>query len=249
MLAQSGEDTRLPRFEPVGDHALLVTFARQIDLVANRQAQALAYALRQALADQALPGLGEAVSGYATLLVHYDSLLLDYALVEAFVRRLSSRRVSSHGVSSHGVSPRDEVLGTPSQLLEIPVIYGGEAGPDLAFVADYTGLSETEVVRIHSGHDYPVFMMGFTPGFPYLGGMDPAIAAPRLSTPRARVPGGSVGIAGEQTGIYPLDSPGGWRIIGRTQIQLFNPGREPPFLIAPGDRLRFVPVSIMGIHP
>lgn len=227
MLAQAEVGTNLPRFDPVGDGALLVTFTRQIDLGANRKAHALAFAIRQALEAQPLPGLGEAVPGYATLLIHYDPLLLEYAQVEALVRRnLTSA----------------EMPELASRRVEVPVVYGGEAGPDLAFVASHNGLSEAEVVRIHAGREYPVFMMGFTPGFPYLGGMDPAIAAPRLSTPRSQVPGGSVGIAGEQTGIYPLDSPGGWRIIGRTPLALFELDREAPFLIAPGDRVRFIPV-------
>lgn len=226
--------TPLPRFEPAGDSALLVTFSGQIDPVgkispeANRQAHALAYAIRQAQSSDPLPGLGEAVPGYVTLLFHYDPGLLDYGTIEMYVRRnLANTDVPAH---------------IPHRV-EVPVVYGGEAGPDLAFVAGHCGLSEAEVVRIHSSRDYPVYMMGFTPGFPYLGGMDPAIAAPRLSTPRKQVPGGSVGIAGEQTGIYPLDSPGGWQIIGRTQIALFDPDREPPFLLAPGDLVRFVPMA------
>lgn len=237
------------RFEPAGDSALLVTFCGQtgpagqtspagktgpagkISPEANRRAHALAGAIQQALSVEPLLGLGEAVPGYVTLLVHYDPGLLDYSTVAEFVRRnLSSA----------------EVPALNSRRVEVPVVYGGEAGPDLGFVASHCGLSEAEVVRIHSSRDYPVYMMGFTPGFPYLGGMDPAIATPRLSTPRKRVQGGSVGIAGEQTGIYPLDSPGGWQIIGRTQMVLFDPEREPPFLLAPGDLVRFTPVSGSG---
>lgn len=216
-------DDSYPRFQPAGDSALLVTFGEQIDLAINRRVHRLA----RALAGRPLPGLGEAVPGYAALLIHYDPLLLDYPILETFVRQnLSS----------------GEVLALEPRRVEVPVTYGGEAGPDLGFVAAHAGLSEAEVIRIHSGRDYPVYMMGFTPGFPYLGGLDPAIAAPRLSTPRTRVPAGSVGIAGEQTGVYPLDSPGGWRIIGRTALKLFDPTREPPFLLAPGDLVRFVPV-------
>jgi KipI family sensor histidine kinase inhibitor len=219
---------RWPRFQPAGDSALLVTFDERIDLVANRKAHDLAQALVHAQVAQPLPGLGEAVPGYVTLVVHYDPLLLDYSTVEQYVwQNLSAGETQA-------IEPR---------RVEVPVIYGGEAGPDLAFVAEHCGLAEAEVIRIHSGRDYPVYMMGFTPGFPYLGGMDAAIAVPRLSTPRSRVPGGSVGIAGEQTGIYPLDSPGGWRIIGRTSLRLFEPTREPPFLLAPGDLVRFRPVS------
>jgi KipI family sensor histidine kinase inhibitor len=218
----------LPRFQPAGDSALLVTFGEQIDLAANRQAHALGLAILEAQSRHLLPGLGEAVPGYVTLLVHYDPLRLNYKTVEHFVRQ------NLANAEGQAVEPRQ---------VEVPVVYGDEAGPDLAFVAEHCGLAESEVIRIHSERDYPVYMMGFTPGFPYLGGMDPAIAAPRLSSPRSRVAGGSVGIAGEQTGIYPLDSPGGWRIIGRTPLRLFDPTRESPFLLAPGDLVRFVPVS------
>ncbi len=140
------------------------------------------------------------------------------------------------------LDPAAVVNVDPPRRVEIPVCYGGEYGPDLAFVAQHNHLGEAEVIRIHSAREYPVYLMGFTPGFPYLGGMDPAIAAPRLNTPRSRIPGGSVGIAGEQTGIYPVDSPGGWRIIGRTDLRLFDITSEPPFLLAPGDVVSFMPV-------
>ncbi len=124
--------------------------------------------------------------------------------------------------------------------VEVPVVYGGEFGPDLEFVARHNGLSPEEVIRRHTARDYPVYLVGFTPGFPYLGGLDETIAAPRLSSPRPRVPAGSVGIAGQQTGIYSVDSPGGWRLIGWTPLRLFDPLRHPPALLAPGDVVRFV---------
>jgi len=124
--------------------------------------------------------------------------------------------------------------------VEIPVVYGGESGPDLAFVAAHTGLSADEVIRRHTAPTYTVYFIGFTPGFPYLGGMDVRLTAPRLETPRARVPAGSVGIAGPQTGVYPLESPGGWRIIGRTHLPLFDLSAQPPSLLSPGDEVRFV---------
>ena len=120
------------------------------------------------------------------------------------------------------------------------MVYGGEAGPDLAFVASHTGLSADEVIRRHTAPRYTVYFIGFTPGFPYLGGMDVRLTTPRLETPRARVPAGSVGIAGPQTGVYPLESPGGWRIIGRTQLPLFDLAAQPPSLLSPGDEVRFV---------
>jgi KipI family sensor histidine kinase inhibitor len=132
---------------------------------------------------------------------------------------------------------------TESRSVEIPVIYGGDQGPDLQNVAILAGLTTEEVIRLHSSAEYSVCFIGFLPGFPYLSGMDPRLAAPRLATPRPLVPAGSVGIAGGQTGIYPLDSPGGWRIIGRTTLTIFDPHREPPVLLKAGDRVRFIAVA------
>ncbi len=211
-----------PTFFPSGDSALLVTLGDRIDLATNRRAHALA----ARLAEAPLPGLGEAVPGYTALLVHYDPLVLDYEQVLAWVEaRLGETSAAD--------------LPEPRRI-EVPVVYGGEYGPDLEFVAQHNGLTPEEVVRRHTSRDYPVYLIGFTPGFPYLGGLDERIAAPRLPSPRPRVPAGSVGIAGQQTGIYPVDSPGGWRLIGWTPLRLFDPEQEPPSLFAPGDLVRFV---------
>jgi inhibitor of KinA len=212
----------LPRFQPAGDSAVLVTFSETIDPAVNRRVHAAARRIDAA----ALAGVGEAVPAYASLLVHFDPLLLSYAEMVQFITS-NITEASEHTSSARRV--------------EVPVYYGGANGPDLVFVADSNRITVEAVIAIHSGRDYPVYMMGFMPGFPYLGGMDPAIASPRLSTPRSRIPAGSVGIAGEQTGIYPLESPGGWRIIGRTPLRLFDLERDPPFLLAPGDLVRFVP--------
>lgn len=215
-----------PRFQPAGDSAVLVSFSRQIDLEINRRVHALA----RIILAHPIPGIQEPVPGYATLLVHYDPATLNFQQVQEYLHQNLSTR---------------EVLSFQPKRVEIPVVYGGEHGPDLAFVAEHNHLLPEALIQIHASRDYPVYMMGFTPGFPYLGGMDPAIAAPRLSTPRKAVPGGSVGIAGEQTGIYPIESPGGWRIIGHTSARLFDPQREPPFLLSPGDLVRFVPVKAL----
>lgn len=134
-----------------------------------------------------------------------------------------------------------EALTLESRLIEIPVIYGGEYGPDLTEVARHTGLSEHQVVERHAEADYIVYFIGFQPGFPYLGGLPASLATPRRAEPRLEVPAGSVGIGGGQTGIYPLPTPGGWQIIGRTDIRLFDPQRQPATLLQPGDRVRFVP--------
>jgi len=214
-----------PRYLPAGDAALVVEFGDRIDEAINRRVHLLAHVLAQ----EPVPGLGEAVPTYRSLLVHYDPLQLGYG---DLVRLVGDR-----------LGRMQDVRLPQPRLVEVPTLYGGEYGPDIAFVACHNGMSVAEVIRIHSGVDYPVYMLGFTPGFPYLGGVAAAIAAPRLETPRPRVPAGSVGIAGQQTGIYPIESPGGWRIIGRTPLALFDPHRDPPALLAAGDRVRFLPIS------
>jgi inhibitor of KinA len=198
---------------------VLVKFGEGIDPAINR----LVHALARRLESVPLTGMGEAVPAYASLLVHYDPAVLNEADL------LGHLEVQAGGLEVE--------MMAPSRLVEIPTLYGGEYGPDLDDLAALHGLATDEVVRIHSAADYLVYMMGFSPGFAYLGGLDPAIATPRLPTPRARVPGGSVGIAGSQTGVYPAASPGGW-----TPLKLFNPDREPPALLAAGDRVRFVPI-------
>jgi len=211
--------------QPCGDTSLLVTLGEGISVSINRRVHALAKGLRE----RQIAGLGECVPGYATLRVDYDPLVTS---LDDLIRSIQSVLESSY----------DENL-LPAREVVLPVHYGGEDGPDLPFVAQHTGLSEDEVIRRHTAGVYPVFMMGFLPGFPYLGGMDESLATPRLETPRQRVPAGSVGIAGKQTGVYPLESPGGWRIIGRTHLTLFDASKEPPFLLQPGDVVRFVAVE------
>ena len=215
--------TDFPRFSPAGDSALLLELGEQIDLPTNRRLHVLA----EWLDSHRLPGLGEAVPGYATLLVHYNPLHIRYDDVFSLVKC--------------GLSLAGQSVHTNPRLVEIPVRYGGEHGPDLEFVAAHCGLSVEEVIRRHSQVDYVVYFLGFTPGFPYLGGLDASIATPRLDSPRPRIPAGSVGIAASQTGVYPLESPGGWRIIGHTDVTLFNPLNQPPALLAPGDVVRFIP--------
>jgi inhibitor of KinA len=218
-----------PRFLLAGDTALVVEFGDTIDLVVNRRVHALA----RALTEHPLPGLGEAVPSYRSLLVHYDPLRLSHVEVESFVAEVLQRC-------------EDAPLPEP-RLVEIPTVYGGEHGPDIGFVAEHNGLSVEEVIRLHSEAVYTVYMLGFTPGFPYLGGLPEALATPRLETPRQRVPAGSVGIAGAQTGVYPLATPGGWRLIGWTPLVLFDPARTPPALLQPGDQVRFVPTGEAGL--
>lgn len=177
--------------------------------------------LQAAVLSASLPEVVEVVPGYRTLLVTTGSSASVAAVREALP-----------------LLELPPVAALPGRLVEVPVGYDGE---DLAAVAAATGLSSDEVVRRHAAPDYLVAFLGFAPGFPYLVGLDPSLHVPRLSSPRVRVPAGSVGLAGPQTGIYPVASPGGWQLIGRTDVVLFDPERSPPALLAAGDRLRFVP--------
>jgi KipI family sensor histidine kinase inhibitor len=211
-----------PRLLPLGDSALLIQFGDEIDPGLNQHVHEL-----DALLNVDKPaGVVETVPAYATLLVHYDPLLLTYA-------------ETTDWISAELDKVKSKASRKPRRI-EIPVRYGGASGLDLDFVAAYHKLSVQEVLHIHASRIYSVYMMGFTPGFAYMGKLDDAIATPRLETPRMKVPAGSVGIAGAQTGIYPIDSPGGWRIIGRTEVRLFNPAADPVFLFAPGDTVQFV---------
>ena len=214
-----------PRILPVGDAALVVEFGDAIRPDIHRQVLALDHAL----AADPFPGLRETVPTYRSLLVYYDPRQLSWD---------EARR----GVADALARSTDIPMPEPREV-EIPVVYGGEFGPDIGFVAAHTGLSEEEVVRLHTGVTYTVYMLGFAPGFVYLGGLPEALATPRLPTPRPSVPAGSVGIAGLQTGIYGLSTPGGWRLIGRTPLMMLNLNRQPPTLLQPGDRVRFVRIG------
>ena len=208
----------------VGDTALLVEFGAADMLAANRRV----LALHRALAEARPPGLLDLTPAYRTLLVGFDPLRWPPATALDEVGRLAA-----------GV---DEGGAPAGRRVELPVRYGGEDGPDLADVARYTGLSEAEVVARHVAVEYLVLFIGFMPGFPYLWGLDPSLTTPRLATPRRAVPAGSVGIGGDQTGVYPTVSPGGWRLIGRTPDTLYDPRVDPPTLLRAGDRVRFVPL-------
>lgn len=214
-----------PRIDRMGESALLLSLAAGISPAANARVHNVANALKAA----APRGLIDLVPAYSSLLVRFDpDLLSERYLLELLDKGVAGATVdASEGATTH----------------EVPVRYGGDNGPDLDQLARTAGITAGAVVRMHSAPVYRVYFVGFMPGFAYMGPVPAPIAAPRLDSPRVRVPAGSVGIAGMQTGIYPLGSPGGWRLLGRTAVQVWDPYREPPSLFAPGDRVRFVPVE------
>lgn len=214
-----------PKFRMMGDSGLLVEYGAGIDPQINRKLQAARYALAQAQP----AGVFEIVPAYRSILIVYDPLTIRCGELKRLVADLNDRLTQ---------------IEVPSaETIEVPVCYGDQFGPDLKRVATRNGLSEEEVVQLHSEPAYPVYMLGFTPGFPFLGGLSEKLFTPRLDSPRTSVAAGSVGIANNQTGIYPLESPGGWQLIGRTPLKLFDPGRKTPFLLKAGDLLKFKPIS------
>lgn len=207
-----------------GDTLLLVQLEPAIDPDVNARVVSLASAMRR----RGLAGVRDVVPGYASLGVHFDPLRTDLGAIE---RALQT-----------DVRALDDADALPQpRVVSIPVRYGGPDGPDLDEVARFAGCPSREVIELHAATSYRVYMLGFVPGFAYLGRVPAAIAAPRHRVPRERVPPGSVGIAGQQTGVYPIETPGGWQIIGRTSLVMFDPAREPASLLAPGDTVRFVP--------
>ena len=214
-----------PLFLPAGDRALAVELGNTISPEINARVRDLTAAVEQS----ETTGVVEIVPTYRALLVYYDPTKVTPSELEESIRQLGEAL--------------DEEPAADPRVVRIPTLYGGEYGPDLEFVAQHAGITADEVVQLHSGTDYLVYMMGFSPGFPYLGGLSDALTTPRLGTPRSVIPAGSVGIAESQTGIYPVASPGGWQLIGRTPLQMFAPERQPPTLLSPGEFLRFEPVA------
>ncbi|QBB71397.1 5-oxoprolinase subunit PxpB [Pseudolysobacter antarcticus] len=234
--SQQYTDSNAPSLEALGDSALIVRFGDRLDARINAQVHRAAALLAAAN----LAGVREIVPAYASLTVHYDPAFFshdDSAQIDVspFARIGERLLVLLH-------DSRDEILQT-TRLIEIPVCYGAEFGPDLADVAAHAGLSEAEVVALHSTSTYRVAMLGFAPGFPYLFGLNESLHLPRRATPRTRVPAGSVAIGGQQTGIYPGELPGGWHLIGRTPLHLFDAARASPALLAPADEVRFIAID------
>jgi len=213
------------RFRTAGDRGLLAEYGDAIHPDVHHKVRAMGLLLQRELPE----GIKEIIPTYRSLLLIYDPLKASPANLKRILTEMEERL--------------PEIRIPPPKCVEIPVCYGGAFGPDMDFVAKAHELSIDDVIRIHSEPDYLIYMVGFTPGFPFLGGLPDILHTPRLETPRTVVPEGSVGIANNQTGIYPVTSPGGWRIIGRTPLKLFRPWKVPPFLYQAGDRIRFRPVS------
>ena len=213
------------RFLLTGDTSVCVEFGNEISEPINAQIRAF----NIALSNSSIPGIVETVPTYRSLMVHYDPEVIRCAPLMDELKGL--------------LGQLDKIVIPPSEVLEIPVLYGGEMGPDLPFVAEHAGKTEEEVIKIHTSTEYLIYMLGFTPGFTYLGGMSDEIATPRLKTPRVKIPAGSVGIAGSQTGVYPIDSPGGWQLIGRTPVRMYDAGRATPILPQAGQYIKFYAID------
>lgn len=222
------------RLHPLGDNAVLIELGHEISQESHQRVQTLTAALENLPPDWMI----EYIPAYTTVTIFYEPLLIyqisDGLLPYDYVCSLIKNFLEDLEVS---YSPE-------SRVVEIPVCYGGEFGPDLEFVAKHNGITPEEVIQIHSSGDYLVYMIGFAPGFPFIGGMSEKIAAPRRKSPRLKIPERTVGIAGMQTGIYPIETPGGWQLIGRTPAKLFRPYDESPTLLKAGDKIKFKPISL-----
>jgi inhibitor of KinA len=214
-----------PVFQPLGDRAVLVQLGNEISPEVNDRVRDLLFALDQAL----IKGIVDLVPGYASLLVVYNPFDTGSRAIRDWIEALLARQLVP--------------AASAIRMVRVPVAYGGEFGPDLEWVADFHGISSAEVIYLHTAATYRVYMIGFMPGYAYMGELPEQLATPRKETPRTRVPAGSVGIAQRQTGIYPAASPGGWQIIGRTPIALFDPHTWPPAALGMGDMVQFDPIS------
>lgn len=210
---------------PEGDSSILIVFGNEICPETNRRISAVVHLIRS----QKIEGLVDMIPSYCALLVNYNPHVLGYEAIRERIEKLLSIDVS-------------EAAGT-KRVFEIPVCYGGAYGPDIQNIADHAGMSVEEVISLHSSRDYLIYMLGFLPGFCYLGGLDERIHTPRLANPRLKIPAGSVGVGGAATGIYPMESPGGWQLMGLTPVRTYDPDRKVPILLEAGDYIRFIPID------
>ena len=210
---------------PEGDSGLLIQFEQVISPAINQRIAAIVKLIRA----QQISGIIDMIPTYCSLLINYNPQAISYKELHHRIESIVKMDTKTESITK--------------KVYEIPTCYGGKYGPDLKNIAEHAGLSEEEVIRIHSSSDYLIYMLGFLPGFTYLGGLDERIHTPRLANPRVLIPAGSVGIGGSQTGIYPVDSPGGWQLRGMTPVKTYDPNRAEPILVQAGDYIRFVPVS------
>lgn len=213
------------RILTAGDSSLLIEFGKIISPDINRKIAATV----QLIKAQQTPGVVDIIPAFCSLLINYDPRVISYEEIRDRMQTILKIDVKADAARK--------------KIYEIPVCYGGEFGPDLDNIAQHAGLSPEEVIQIHSSRDYLIYMLGFLPGFCYLGGLDERIHTPRLANPRLKISAGSVGIGGSQTGIYPLDSPGGWQLMGMTPVKTYDPQREVPILVEAGDYIRFIPID------
>ena len=218
-------DISYPRILPTGDRALTVEFGNSIDEKINARLMGFIRGLSQ----ERIKGIEEFVPSFRSVLIHYNPAVLSYDKMSRIVKQAADKPVTEE---TH-----------KKRIVTVPVCYDERYGPDIKDVAEHAGLSVEEVISIHTSTPYLVYMLGFQPGFPYLGGLDKRICCPRLTTPRVRLEAGSVGIGGEQTGLYPMESPGGWRIIGVTPVRCYNPDKEKPIPYMAGDHIRFKSIT------
>lgn len=218
-------EIKYPRILPTGDRALTVEFGNEI----NEQINAHLLGFIKKLKNMHIRGIEEFIPSFRSVLIHYNPGVLSYAEISKCINE-----VLDHPITD---------IGHKKRIVEIPVCYENGLGPDIEFVAKHAGLSIEEVIKIHSGKPYLIYMLGFQPGFPYLGGLDERIHTPRLDTPRLKLEAGSVGIGGKQTGLYPMESPGGWQIIGLTPVRCYNPDSDTPIPYRAGDYINFIPIS------
>lgn len=214
------------KITPAGDSALLIEFGNTINEEINRKIKTVVQLMR----DRDVEGIVDIIPTFCSLLINYDPTVILYDDLREKMQEIAQMDV--------------EAGAARKKVYEIPVCYGGEFGPDMKNIMENSGLSEEEVIRVHSSCDYLIYMLGFLPGFCYLGGLDERIHTPRLKTPRIAIPAGSVGIGGSQTGIYPLDSPGGWQLMGKTPVKTYDPNRADPILVQAGEYIRFVPIDM-----
>lgn len=214
------------KFLKAGDSALIIELGNEISPSINFKLKKIT----EFLDNLNKKGIKDLLPTYRSIIIYYNPLVLSFNEIK--------KLIEENCKFENKVEEKIE-----KEIVEIPVLYGGEYGPDIENIANHNKLSVEDVIKIHTSGEYLIYMLGFTPGFPYLGGMSKEIVTPRLKEPRTKIPAGSVGIAGEQTGVYPIESPGGWQLLGRSPLNFFNPKSEKPFLLKAGQYIKFISIK------